>query len=67
MEAPHLLTCKREECSMGFGDDIEFLTHHKPSHPDTPLAVVVVDIAVNLVFVDALGEELANDEIDFRP
>ena len=51
---------------MQVGKDIEFLTHEVAAHPYCPRAVVVIDIAVNLVFVDAFCQQLADDVEYFR-
>lgn len=41
-----------------------FLVKHIADEPHAPLAVVVVNVAVDFVFIDALGKQLAYNEED---
>ena len=45
---------------------IQFLVQHIANQTETPFAIVVIHIPEDLVFIEPFGEELTDDEIDFR-
>ena len=44
----------------------QLLVHHIAHQADAILRVVVEHVAIDAVLVDTLGEQLADDEVDFR-
>ena len=64
VETLHLLSGDGEIGGMRLRYDIEFLAHHMSSHTNAPLAEIVVYVAVDLVFVEAFGEQKADDIVD---
>ena len=49
---------------MTVGIDDKLVAQHIAHEAQPVLAVVVIDVAVDLVLVDALGQQLADDEVD---
>ena len=67
MEPPHILPSDAEVGSIEVGDDVQLLTHDVASETDGPRAIIMVDVAVNLILIETLREQMSDDGIDFGP
>ena len=61
-----LLTGDGVERGVELGQIDQLLVHHIAHQADTVFRVVVIDVAVDAILVDVLGEQFANDEVDLR-
>ena len=64
-EAAQVASREDEEGGVVLGQDDQTAIEYIADEPQTVLAVVIVDVAVDFVLVDVLREKLADDEIDF--
>ena len=62
VEILHIFTCQRIIACMKILEDVELLRHEVTTKTDGPSGIVVEHIAVDLVLVDALSEQLTDDE-----
>ena len=66
IKALQLIAGERIECSIILGHIHKFLVHHIAHQADTILGIVVENIAIDAILVDMFGEQLTDDEVDFR-
>ena len=66
MESLQVLACQREIAGPLVCEDLQLLIEYIANQAHSPFTVVVEYIPVYLVLVDALGQQLADNEINFR-
>ena len=65
MEVLHILPCYAEVRGIKLVQHIELLAHQIASEADGPRAIIVVDIAIYLVFIEPLSEQMPNNDVYF--